>query len=182
MLTKGKSPAGGRSPGALRAGAVPLRVSRSCGAVAAAHGRVAAVPRAALPLSTGFPPRLADRFFSSVRRGGRQKNSPGKVGAAWPGNGARGARRGGARRERAAGPCGRAPRAANRSCPARSACGGRVLEVRAERQGGFSPCARCVGDLSSSPKVLLSPCAFSLSAGDSYSARAVQRKLVREMK
>ncbi|XP_074411496.1 C-Myc-binding protein isoform X1 [Zonotrichia albicollis] len=42
-------------------------------------------------------------MLTKVRRGGRQKNSPGKLGAAWPGNGARGARRGGARRERAAG-------------------------------------------------------------------------------
>lgn len=63
----------------------------------APHGAVAAVPRAALPLSVGFP-RLAHRFLSSVRRGGRQKNSPGKVGAAWPGGGGGGARRGGSGR------------------------------------------------------------------------------------
>ncbi|XP_053820301.1 C-Myc-binding protein isoform X2 [Vidua chalybeata] len=67
-------------------------------------------------------------MLTKVRRGGRQKSSPGKLGAAWPGNGARGARRGGARRERAAGRWKRAPRAANRSCPARSPCAGRVLE------------------------------------------------------
>ncbi|KAL2295965.1 hypothetical protein Nmel_017495, partial [Mimus melanotis] len=113
------------SSGALRAGAVPLRVSRSRGAAAALPGSVAAVPRAALPLSIGFPPRLADRFFSSVRRGGRQKNSPGKLGAAWPGNGVGGARRGGARRESAAGPAN-----APGSCEPLGARTFGVLEVR----------------------------------------------------
>ncbi|XP_063033621.1 C-Myc-binding protein isoform X1 [Melospiza melodia melodia] len=77
-------------------------------------------------------------MLTKVRRGGRQKNSPGKLGAAWPGNGARGARRGGARRERAAGRWSGAPGAAERSGPApHSPCGGQCR--RCLRNGRAGP-------------------------------------------
>ncbi|XP_039585184.1 C-Myc-binding protein isoform X1 [Passer montanus] len=76
-------------------------------------------------------------MLTKVRRGGRQKNSPGKLGAAWPGNGARGARRGGARRERAAGRWKRAAGAAERSRPARSP---RCVQ---SGQAGPFPCLLC---------------------------------------
>ncbi|XP_077045905.1 C-Myc-binding protein isoform X1 [Agelaius phoeniceus] len=89
-------------------------------------------------------------MFTKVRRGGRQKNSPGKLGAAWPGNGARGARRGGARRERAAGRGKGAPGAAERSRPApHPPCGGQCWRcVQNGEAGGSLPIAGCDGDIS----------------------------------